>query len=175
MTYNSFPDLPTKLYLTTELNMIQGTLPAKLGKYQLDFPMEKASLLFSTHWYSNQASQPLMNNPDLVGSYNFLQYSTSLASSSFGGILPCLLKANSNIVNQQQLNCVQSSYKLSRAIRCTLFSFPISWPCKRGIVAPFLIRMNCIPSFEFPILNIIKKWLLVGQMSNFFGKMTTIQ
>lgn len=90
MTYNSFPDLPKKLYLTTELNMIQGTLPAKLGKYQLDFPMEKTSLLFSTHCYSNQAIQPLMNTPDLVGSYDFLQYSTSLASSCFSGILPCL-------------------------------------------------------------------------------------
>jgi hypothetical protein len=39
MTCRSLSDLPTKLYLTIELNMIQDTLPAKLhGIYQLNLP-----------------------------------------------------------------------------------------------------------------------------------------
>lgn len=72
MTCSSLSDLPTKLYLTTELNMIQDTLPAKLlGKYQLNLH-EKTSLLISTRSYGDQAIQALMNNPDLVGSYDFI-------------------------------------------------------------------------------------------------------
>lgn len=73
MTCSSLSDLPTKLYLTTELNMIQDRLPAKLhGKYQL-YLHKKTSLLISTHSYGDQAIQALMNNPDLVASYDFIQ------------------------------------------------------------------------------------------------------
>lgn len=108
MTCGNLSDLPTKLHLTTELNMIQDTLPPKLhGKCQLNLH-EKTSLLISTRSYGAQAIQALMNNPGLVRSYDFILDVDEFSLQMFQWNSAFPAKSNSNIVNPVHLNFVKS-------------------------------------------------------------------